>query len=121
VVGDVLTFGFKASSFDVAVFDNVTDKLSVEQNVDVFHRVFHVLAPNGWIVIRAPLPDEQRKKGLRRTFARVETLLFSAAGDTHSFTEYRGMLEIAGFLRVVNHRDDWGLITARKVMAQSAK
>ncbi len=121
VVGDVLTFGFKASSFDVAVFDNVSDKLSVEQNVDVFHRAFHALAPDGWIVIRAPMPDAQRKKNLPGAFAGIETLLFSAVSDTHSFTEYRGMLEIAGFLQVVNHKDDWGLITARKIAMPIAR
>lgn len=118
VVGDASTFKFKAGSFDVVIFDDVTTYFSVEQNVDVFHRAFHALAPNGWIVIRAPLPDENRKKDLRRAFAGVETLLFSAVGDTHAFAEYRGMLEIAGFLQVVNHKDAWGLITARKILSE---
>lgn len=118
VAGDALTFKVKAGAFDVVIFDDVTNYYSVEQNVAVFRRAFHALAPNGWIVIRAPLPEDNRKKDLRRAFAGIETLFFSAAGDTHSFAEYRGMLEIAGFLQVVNHQDTWGLITARKILAE---
>jgi 2-polyprenyl-3-methyl-5-hydroxy-6-metoxy-1,4-benzoquinol methylase len=118
VAGDALTFKFKAGSFDVVIFDDVTNNFSVEQNAEIFHRAFHALAPNGWIVVRTPLPDDNRKKDLRRAFAGIETLLFSAAGDTHSFVEYRGMLEIAGFFQVINHQDAWGLITARKILSE---
>jgi hypothetical protein len=47
--------------------------------------------------------------------AGIDTLLFSPDGDVYTFVEYRGMLEAAGFVDVVNLDDDLGLVVARRV------
>ena len=51
----------------------------------------------------------------------IELLLFSTEGDIYTFAEYRSMLETAGFFEITNHRDDWGLVGARRIVKPQGK
>jgi SAM-dependent methyltransferase len=121
LVGDALNLEVKASAFDVVLFGNLTNYFSPEQNVGAFRRAYEALTPNGRIVIVAPIADEDRKGPGEVPMAGVEVLLFSPDGDTYTFAEYRGMLEAVGFSEVTAYKDDWGLLTARRVETPPVK
>jgi 2-polyprenyl-3-methyl-5-hydroxy-6-metoxy-1,4-benzoquinol methylase len=121
VVGDALNLEVKAGAFDVVLFSNLTNYFSPEQNVGAFRRAYEALNPNGRIVIVAPIADEDRKGPGEVPMAGIEVLLFSPDGDVYTFAEYRGMLEAVGFSEVTAHKDDWGLVTGRRVEMPPAK
>lgn len=120
-VGDALNLEVRAESFDLVLIRNLTDYLSTEQNVGVLRKAYEALAREGRIVIHAPMSDEDHKGPGDVPLTAIEMLLFSPEGDTYTYTEYRGMLETAGFSEVTSHKDEWGLITARRVERQEAK
>lgn len=115
VAGDALNLDVRAGAFDIVLFGNITDYLSPEQNVGMFRKAYEALAQNGRIVISAPVIDEDRKGPGEVPMAGIELLLFSPDGDVYTFAEYRGMLEAVGFSEVTCHKDDWGLISARRI------
>ncbi len=121
VVGDALNLEVKPSAFDLVLFGNVTGYASPEQNVGMFRRAYEALTPNGRIVIATPVADEDHKGPSAVPMAGIEMLLFSLDGDIYSFTEYRGMLEAVGFSEVTNYKDDWGLISARRIETSPPK
>jgi 2-polyprenyl-3-methyl-5-hydroxy-6-metoxy-1,4-benzoquinol methylase len=121
LVGDALSLEVKAGAFDVVLFGNLTNYFSPEQNVGAFRRAYEALTPNGRIVIAAPVADEDRKGPGEVPMAGIEMLLFSPDGDTYTFAEYRGMLEAVGFSEVTACKDEWGLLTARRIETPPVK
>ncbi len=121
VAGDALDLDLKPDSFDVSVFGNITCYLSPEQNVGMFRKAYEAVAPNGHVVIIAPIADDEKKGQGEVALAGIEMLTFSPEGDTYSFAEYRGMLETAGFSEVTGYKDDWGLVSARKIIMPPPK
>lgn len=115
VVGDALNLEVKAGAFDLVLFGNLTSYFSPEQNVGAFRRAYEALSMNGRVVINAPISDEDRKGPGEVPMAGIEMLLFSPDGDIYTLAEYRGMLEAVGFSEVTNYKDDWGLISARRI------
>lgn len=115
VVGDGLSFDARPESFDLVFFGSVTQYLSPEQIIGAFRKAYESLVLNGRIVISAPILDEDHKGPGEVPLAAMEPLLFSVDGDVYPFVEYRGMLEATGFSEVTSHKDDWGLITARRI------
>lgn len=121
VSGDVLNPELKPESFDLVLLRNLTNYLSPEQNIGSFRHAYEALVPSGMIVINAPIADEDRRGPSEVPIQAVEMLLFSLEGDTYTFGEYRGMLETAGFYEVTGYKDDWGLITARRIEQPPSK
>jgi SAM-dependent methyltransferase len=121
LAGDALDLDLKPDSFDLVVFGNITSYLSPEQNVGMFRKAYEAVTPNGRAVIIAPIADDEKKGQGEVALAGVEMLTFSPDGDIYSFVEYRGMLETAGFSEVAGYKDDWGLISARKIIMPPAK
>ncbi len=119
--GDVLNLDLRAESFDLILFGNITGYLSPEQNIGIFRQAFEALEPNGRVVIIAPVADEDHKGPDVVPMAGVDMYLFSTDGDIYTLVEYRGMLETAGFSEVTNYKDDWGLISARRIEKPPAK
>jgi len=113
--GDALNLDLRAESSDVILFGNITGYLSPEQNIGMFRKAYEGLAPNGRIVITAPISDDDHKGPGQVPMAGIDLLLFSPEGDIYTFAEYRGMLETAGFSEVTGHKDDWGLVSARRI------
>lgn len=121
IVSDALNLDVKAGAFDLVLFGNITSYLSPEQNVGMFRKAYEALAQNGRIIIYSPVADEDHKGPGEVPIAGIEMLLFSPDGDIYSFTEYRGMLEAVGFSEVTNHKDDWGLLSARRIETPPVK
>ncbi len=121
MVGDALNLDVKAGAFDLVLFGNLTGYLSPEQNVGMFRRAYEALAQNGRIVIAAPIADEDHKGPGEVPITGIEMLLFSPDGDIYTFIEYRGMLEAVGFSEVTSHKDDWGLVGARRIETPQPK
>ncbi len=118
--GDATGIELRAESFELVIFANITDYLSTEQNIGLFRQAYEALVPNGRVLIDAPVADEERKGPGEVALAGMELLLFSPGGDIYTFGEYRAMLETAGFSEVTSHKDDWGLITTRKLVRQAS-
>lgn len=116
VNGDPLSLELRPESFDLAVMGNLPGYLSPEQNIGVFRHVFEALVPDGRIVISAPVSDDDHKGPGEVPLSGIEMLLFSPEGDVYGLAEYRGMLEAAGFSEVTAYKDDWGLISAQRVI-----
>ncbi|MBI5035336.1 MAG: methyltransferase domain-containing protein [Chloroflexi bacterium] len=121
VVGDALNLEVKPGAFDIVLFGNITSYFSPEQNVGAFRRAYEALVLNGRIVISAPVADEDHKGPSEVPIAGIEMLLFSPDGDIYTLTEYRGMLEAVGFSEVTAYKDDWGLVSARRIEIAPAK
>jgi len=121
VIGDALNLEVRAGAFDLVLFGNITGYASPEQNVGMFRKAYEALTKDGRVVIAAPIADEDHKGPGEVPMAGIEMLLFSLDGDTYTFAEYRGMLEAVGFSEVTSHKDDWGLISARRIETPQAK
>jgi SAM-dependent methyltransferase len=121
VVGDALNLEARAGAFDLVLFGNLTGYASPEQNVGMFRKAYEALAQNGRVVITTPIADEDHKGPGEVPMAGIEMLLFSLDGDIYTFNEYRGMLEAVGFSEVTSHKDDWGLISARRIEVPQSK
>ncbi len=121
VAQDPLNPEVKAQSFDLVVFNNVTQYLNTEQNVGLFRKAYEALVEGGRIVLHAPVADEDRKGPGEVPLMGVEMLFFSAEGDIYTYSEYRSMLETAGYFDIVNHKDDWGLMSARRTLTPQNK
>lgn len=114
IAQDPLNLDVKAKSFDLVLFNNVTQYLSTEQNLGLFRKAYEALEDEGRVVLHAPIADEDRKGPSEVPLMGAEMLLFSADGDIYTYAEYRSMLEAAGYFDVVNYKDDWGLLSARR-------
>lgn len=114
VAQDPLNPDLKPKSFDLVIFNNVTQYLSTEQNIGLLRKAYEALEDEGRLVLHAPIADEDRKGPSEVPLMGAEMLLFSAEGDVYTYAEYRSMLEAAGYFDVVNHKDDWGLMSARR-------
>jgi SAM-dependent methyltransferase len=121
VIGDALNLEVRAGAFDLVLFGNITGYATPEQNVGMFRKAYEALTKEGRIIIAAPVADEDHKGPGEVPMAGIEMLLFSLDGDTYTFAEYRGMLEAVGFSEVTSHKDDWGLISARRVETPPTK
>ncbi len=121
IAGDALALEFKPESFDLVLFGNITSYLSPEQNVGLFRKAYEALILNARVVVSAPMAEDEKKGPGEVAMEGIEALTFAPDGDIYSFVEYRGMLETAGFSEVSGIRDDWGLISARKIQMPAAK
>ncbi len=121
IAQDPLNPEVKPQSFDMVVFNNVTQYLSTEQNVGLFRKSYEALVEGGRLVLHAPVADEDRKGPGEVPLMGVEMLYFSAEGDIYTYAEYRSMLETAGYFDIVNHKDEWGLMSARRTQTPQNK
>lgn len=111
----------KAQSFDIVMFNNITQYLSTEQNLGLFRKSYEALVEGGRLILHAPVADEDRNGPGEVPLMGVEMLYFSAEGDIYTYSEYRSMLETAGYFDIVNHKDDWGLMSARRTQTPQNK
>jgi hypothetical protein len=61
------------------------------------------------------MADDDRKGPASVPLAGLDLLLASADGDIYTVTEYRGMLEAAGFFEVKQVGEQTGMLTARRI------
>jgi hypothetical protein len=73
-------------------------------------RARHALRPGGVAVVRAAFADELRKEARGALLNGVELLLWLPGSRVYAFSEYRMLLELAGFAEVARRND--GVVTA---------
>ena len=113
--GDWLSFGFPVESCDLVFVDSVTAYRNFEQIIGILHRAFEALTIGGRILLRAWISDDERKGPGWVPLAGLDLLLTSVDGDIYTVTEYRGMLEAAGFFEVRQVGEQSGILTARRI------
>lgn len=109
--GDLMTMDLGDSEFDAVLLSWVTYFWGPDQNEVIFRKVHRALAPGGIVVIVADMADEERCSSESLIFA-VTVFLFSEKGKIYTFSEYKAMLEEAGFSQIMRHSEF--LISARK-------
>jgi hypothetical protein len=114
--GDWLSVALPTEAFDLAFVDSITAYRSLEQNIGILHRAYEALAWGGRVVLRAAIADDDRKGPKLIPLAGLDLLIASVDGDIYTATEYRGMLEAAGFFEVIKVGDQPDLLTARRTL-----
>jgi 3-hydroxy-5-methyl-1-naphthoate 3-O-methyltransferase len=113
--GDWLTVALPADAFDLALVDSITSYRSLEQNIGALHRAYETLTLGGRVVLRAPMADDNRSGPDLVPLMGLDVLIGSVDGDVYTVTEYRGMLEAAGFFEVKAVGEQPGILTARRI------
>ena len=101
--------------FDLAFVNAVTMYRSFEENIGILHRALLALEMGGRIVLRAPMADDDRRGPDLIPLFGLDILTASAEGDIYTTTEYRGMLEAAGFFEVRQVGERRDSLTARRL------
>ncbi len=113
--GDWFSVALSPGSFDLVVVDSITAYGNFEQDIGILHRAFEALEIGGRIVLRALMSDDDRKGPGMVPLIGLDLLLASVGGDIYTITEYRGMLEAAGFFEVKQVAEQAGIMTARRI------
>jgi O-methyltransferase/methyltransferase family protein len=113
--GDWFSVVLPAESHDLVFVDSITAYRNFEQNIGILHRAFEALATGGRILLHAMMSDDDRKGPGWVPLAGLDLLLASVDGDIYTVTEYRGMLEAAGFFEVKQVGEQTGILTARRI------
>ncbi len=102
-------------TFDLVVMDTITETRTIEENIGILHNAHESLKMGGWIVLRAAMEeDDRRGPGLVPLWA-LDLMLSTADADVYTRTEYRGMIEAAGFFDVQPVGERLNLWTARRL------
>jgi hypothetical protein len=102
-------------AYDLVVVDTLTETRTIEENIGILHNAHEALKMGGWILVRAAMEeDDRRGPGLVPLWA-LDLLLSTVEADVYTRTEYRGMLEAAGFFDVQPVGDRLNLWTARRL------
>lgn len=102
-------------AYDLALVDTLTETRSIEENIGILHNAHEALKMGGWILLRAAMEeDDRRGPGLVPLWA-LDLLLSTVEADVYTRTEYRGMLEAAGFFAVQPVGERLNLWTARRL------
>ncbi len=112
--GDWLAVELPTEAFDLAFVDSITVYRSLEQNIGILHRAYEALVWGGRVVLRALVAEDDRKGPGLIPLAGLDLLMATVDGDIYTTTEYRGMLEAAGFFEVKLVSGLDGMLTARR-------
>lgn len=102
-------------TYDLVMVDTLTETRSIEENIGILHNAHESLKMGGWILVRAAMEeDDRRGPGLVPLWA-LDLLLSTVEADVYTRTEYRGMLEAAGFFEVHPVGERLNVWTARRL------
>jgi Dimerisation domain/O-methyltransferase domain len=113
--GDWISVSLPHGAYGLVLVDSITAYGNFERNIGILHRALEALVMGGRIVLRALVVDDDRNGPGSVPLAGLDLLLASVNGDIYTITEYRGMLEAAGFFEVKQIDDQDGILTARRV------
>jgi len=88
------------SGHDLALVSAIIHQNSLDQNQDLFHKVFRSLDPEGRIVIRDHVMSADRTQPVDGALFAVNMLVNTRGGGTWTFDEIEAGLTEAGFARV---------------------
>ncbi len=85
---------------DLALLSAIIHQNSIEENLDLYRKIFKALDPGGKILIRDHIMDESRTKPPGGAIFALNMLVNTHGGDTYTFSEVKEGLEKAGFTEV---------------------
>ena len=105
IAEDLMSAQLGEERFDAALLGQITYFLTPAQNADLLRRVGAALTPGGTLVIDAVMPAP----GQPSAWAGLIALLTRAltGGNAHTFADYQGWLEDAGFAPVRQLSEHW--------------
>ncbi|HVA78869.1 MAG TPA: class I SAM-dependent methyltransferase [Candidatus Binataceae bacterium] len=106
------------SGYDLILAPNIYHHFSIEKNLELSRRLYAAAAPGGALAIADMVPDEARETERFALAFALTMLIWTRDGDTYTLSEYRKMLEPAGFREVklakVSGPAQYQLVLARK-------
>lgn len=85
---------------DLALLSAIIHQNSLEENEELYAKVFRALDPGGRLIIRDHIMDESRTSPPAGTLFAINMLVNTRGGDTYTFEEIRQGLEKTGFINV---------------------
>jgi 2-polyprenyl-3-methyl-5-hydroxy-6-metoxy-1,4-benzoquinol methylase len=110
--GDLLEADLPDGEFDIVLFGAILYYFGPDKVTAVLRKARHVLAPDGLVVIRSIIADQDRCQDETALLMAVELLHDAAEGDVYTSSEYKAFLDAAGLADVTQHGNR--LISARK-------
>lgn len=108
---------------DLVLLSAIIHQNSPEENFELYRKVFEALEPEGTILIRDHIMEQDRSRPPAGALFALNMLVNTAGGDTYTFREIKESLERAGFTKVrlarSGERMD-GLVEARKPVDRAA-
>jgi 2-polyprenyl-3-methyl-5-hydroxy-6-metoxy-1,4-benzoquinol methylase len=95
--GDLTRLAYDSDQYDVVFLGDVTHFFSLQQNIRIFHKAYDALVIGGTLVVNAVRGEylDPTEHGL--WFYAI------SAGGAYNFTEYKDMLEHAGFTDIADN------------------
>ena len=103
---------------DLALLSAVIHQNSPEQNLNLFQKIYRALKLGGSLLIRDNVMDTTRTRPAMGALFALNMLVSTSAGDTYTFDEIKGGLEMAGFKKaemLMTGESMDSLIEARKL------
>ncbi len=94
--GDMLHDDF-GSGYDLILLNAICHMFSAEQNLDIFRRARHALAPNGRLVVQDFILNPDKAGPQHAALFSLNMLVGTAAGAAYSESEYAAWMKAAGF------------------------
>ncbi len=102
---------------DLALLSAIIHQNNIEENVNLYSKIFRALEPGGTILIRDHVMDESRTKPPAGALFDINMLVATRGGKTYTFSQIEDSLREAGFEKVKLARHGEGmdsLVEARK-------
>jgi predicted O-methyltransferase YrrM len=97
--GDMLHDNF-GSGYDIIMLNAICHMFSEEQNLEIFRRARHALAPNGRLAVQDFILNPDKAGPQHAALFAVNMLVGTDAGATYSEAEYAGWMKAAGLTEV---------------------
>lgn len=85
---------------DLILLSAIIHQNSPDQNFDLFRKIYQALESRGTLLIRDHIMDASRTKPPAGAMFALNMLVNTMGGDTYTFDEVKGSLEMAGFDKV---------------------
>jgi SAM-dependent methyltransferase len=94
--GDIFSADL-GSGYDLVLAVNIYHHFSIEKCTELSRRLYGATAPAGMLIVVDSVPDEKREKDRTALTFALTMLIWTQDGDTYTLSEYRKMLETAGY------------------------
>jgi len=102
---------------DLVLAVNIYHHFSIEQNLRLSRRLYEATAPGGTLVIVDTVPDEKRELDRFALRFALTMLIWTMDGDTYTLSEYKRMLEPAGY-RDIELKDVPGPVPLKAIVGR---
>ena len=110
--GDVLHMDLGREQFDIVLLGNVLRFFAANHIRDILRKLYQALKFGGLVVVDDDVLDEERRQSEQVLLLAVFLVNSAPYGDLYTFSQYREMLEGAGFTQVTLYGER--PVTARK-------